>query len=219
MYVEDEYGNEMELDEHYCDEGGHYHPEFAPDGKDLYDSYVERTMKPSLDEQMNSPNFRLTSLEANHTYIVQNIDSVRNEIKKIWKALEDSEYFMSSDIDDTNEEIFLIEERVTNLENKILSLEELIDTIDFELEDLVFDFDSIEARLSGLEEQVEEVCTSIDDRLEELEINKEVSNEWEEEIPIPFWQTDKEAELRQRIEDEEEYFSALENEEFYSREY
>ena len=42
----------MELDGNYCDEGGHYHPECAPDGKDLYDLYVELTMVPSFNEQM-----------------------------------------------------------------------------------------------------------------------------------------------------------------------
>lgn len=42
----------MELDENYCDNGGHYHPECAPDGKDLYDAYVERTMVPSFNEQI-----------------------------------------------------------------------------------------------------------------------------------------------------------------------
>lgn len=38
QYIEDG----EELDEHYCDNGGHYHPECAPDGRDLYDSYRER---------------------------------------------------------------------------------------------------------------------------------------------------------------------------------
>jgi len=33
---------EEDLDEHYCDNGGHYHPECAPDGKDLEESYMER---------------------------------------------------------------------------------------------------------------------------------------------------------------------------------
>jgi hypothetical protein len=42
-----------ELDENYCDEGGHYHPDMAPDGKDEYDAYMERTMVPSFDEQMD----------------------------------------------------------------------------------------------------------------------------------------------------------------------
>lgn len=44
--------DELELDENYCDNGGHYHPECAPDGKDLWDAYIERTMIPSFNEQM-----------------------------------------------------------------------------------------------------------------------------------------------------------------------
>jgi len=58
-----------------------------PDGKDLYDSYVERTMKPSLDEQMNSPEFRLTSLEISVNNWIPTLQKMEKKIKELEKAV------------------------------------------------------------------------------------------------------------------------------------
>jgi hypothetical protein len=51
----------VQFSDHHADD---YEPyEGYPDGKDLYDAHVEMTMNPSIDEQMSTPEFRLSSLE------------------------------------------------------------------------------------------------------------------------------------------------------------
>lgn len=102
----------MELDEHYCDEGGHYHPECMPDGKDLYDAYMERTMKPSLDEQMDSPEFKMACLALELTCTRQTIKVLE---RKLYDTIEAVEYQLSVRMDRMQEEIQLIAEAVTSL--------------------------------------------------------------------------------------------------------
>jgi hypothetical protein len=99
--MEDE---EMELDEHYCDEGGHYHPECAPDGRDLYDAYIERTMKPSLDEQMNSPEFKIASVSLELTCTRQMIKALE---RKLYDTIEAVEFQLSKRMDNIQEDIDL----------------------------------------------------------------------------------------------------------------
>ena len=109
----EEGGYEMELDENYCDEGGHYHPECAPDGKDLYDAYVERTMKPSLDEQMDTPDFKMASLALELTCTKQMLKVIKN---KLYDTIEAVEYQLSIRMDRMQEEINLIAQAVVSLE-------------------------------------------------------------------------------------------------------
>jgi len=94
----------MELDEHYCDEGGHYHPECMPDGRDLYDAYVERTMQPSLDEQMDSPEFKMASLALELTCTRQTIKALE---KKLYDTIEAVEFQLSKRMDRIQENIDL----------------------------------------------------------------------------------------------------------------
>jgi hypothetical protein len=72
------------LDENYCDEGGHYHPDMASDGKDLYDAYMERTTVPSLDEQMSTPEFRLQVIESWIHNWTPRIQQMEKDIKNIF---------------------------------------------------------------------------------------------------------------------------------------
>lgn len=101
----------MELDEHYCDEGGHYHPECAPDGKDLWEAHIERTMKPSLDEQMNSPEFKMASLSLELTCTRQMIKAIE---RKLYNAIEASEFYLSKCIDGLLKDLDLQAEALVN---------------------------------------------------------------------------------------------------------
>lgn len=94
----------MELDEHYCDEGGHYHPECAPDGRDLYDAYVERTMQPSLDKQMETPEFKMASLALELTCTKQMFKALE---RKLYDTIEAVEFQLSKRMDRMQEEINL----------------------------------------------------------------------------------------------------------------
>lgn len=87
MDFDGNFEEDMELDENYCDEGGHFHPEMAPDGKDLYDAYLECTMVPSLNEQMSSPEFRLAGLECNHSYLNTHLNMIDKQIDDIQDSI------------------------------------------------------------------------------------------------------------------------------------
>ena len=78
-----------------------------PDGKDLYDSYIETTMTPSLDEQMNSPEFKMAALSmkvTNLEYIIK-----RKE-EKLRRIMEEVEVFLSNRMDKIQRDIDLVQE-------------------------------------------------------------------------------------------------------------
>ena len=121
---------EMELDEHYCDEGGHYHPECAPDGRDLYDAYVERTVIPSFNDK-----FRLEDL--------QNI-------------IEETEVYLSRRIDYLDERIEALEAKIDDHDHAFSDQCERIDLIEQTLVDHVFPFKFITPDDYDTQCQVEE---------------------------------------------------------------
>lgn len=170
-------GNEFELDEHFCDEGGHYWPEYAPDGKDLWEAEQERIMQPSLDEQMSSPEFRLTTVEANHTYLNMGISNLREETRKLWRATEEIEVSLSQRID-------VIEETV----NELLDLVRLGFSRIFPNNDGVYvpiqpdDFDT-------QEQEKEFVPIFLEDESEE-EIQERLA--YKESLAPNFWEERKE---------------------------
>lgn len=85
--------------------------EGSPDGRDLYDAYVEATMKPSLDEQMETPEFKMASLALELTCIRQTIKVLE---RKLYDALEAVEYQLSIRTDRMQEAIDLQSEAIVN---------------------------------------------------------------------------------------------------------
>ena len=85
--------------------------EGSPDGRDLYDAYVERTMKPSLDEQMDSPEFKMACLALELTCTRQTIKVLE---RKLYDALEAVEYQLSVRMDGMQEAIDLQSEALVN---------------------------------------------------------------------------------------------------------
>lgn len=105
-------GGKVGLDKCCCDEESNYHPECAPDGRDLYDAHTERTMKPSLDEQMDSPEFKMASLELKIVCAKQMIKVIESNL---YGTIESVEHQLNVRMDSMQEEIQLIADAVTSL--------------------------------------------------------------------------------------------------------
>lgn len=98
--------------QHYDHHAEDYEPyEGYPDGKDLWEAHVEATMKPSLDEQMETPEFKMASLALELTCIRQTIKILE---RKLYDALEAVEYQLSVRTDRMQEAIDLQSEAIVN---------------------------------------------------------------------------------------------------------
>jgi len=104
------YRREMaQFSDHHADD---YEPyEGYPDGKDLYDAHMEMTMKPSLDEQMETPEFKMASLALELTCTRQMIKSVE---RKLYDTIEAVEFQLSKRMDRMQETIDLQSEALVN---------------------------------------------------------------------------------------------------------
>jgi hypothetical protein len=104
------YRKEMvQFSDHHADD---YEPyEGHPDGKDLFDAYVERTMHPTLDEQAETPEFKMAALSLHVTCLQQGIKALE---MKLFKALENSEFHLGNRIDRLQESLTIQGEALVN---------------------------------------------------------------------------------------------------------
>jgi response regulator RpfG family c-di-GMP phosphodiesterase len=156
----------VQFSDHHADD---YEPyEGHPDGKDLYDSYVEMTMKPTLDEQMNSPEFQLAAVDLHVTCLQQALKVLETNL---FNALETVEFQAHTRMDRMQEEIQLIAEAVTSLE--------CCEPDDYDTQEQVEEYSECSMCSDGCfcDEQEDAPCM----------IPMFLEDEPQEELPTEFW--------------------------------